>query len=57
MELAELLKTLRLTSDNLEQYHEDERKYLNELTEETAEDETSVSAKYVELLEKLASAK
>jgi hypothetical protein len=51
------LKALRITTDDLEKYLEEEREYLEEVDREVIEDATLVSAEYAELLEKLAMAK
>jgi hypothetical protein len=56
-ELIELLRTLGITTDDLERYLEDERDYLDEINQEDTRDDTMISAEYVELLEKLARAK
>jgi hypothetical protein len=56
-ELTELLKALSITTNDLEEYLEDERNYLDEINQEVTRDDTMISAEYVELLEKLSRAK
>jgi hypothetical protein len=56
-ELAELMAITKTTPEMLEKYLDDERQYLERVTNDVEDDESSVSAQYVELLEKLATAK
>jgi ABC-type transporter Mla subunit MlaD len=56
-ELSALLHSLKITTDDLEQYLEEERDYLDQVIQEDIQDASSISAEYVELLKKLATAK
>jgi hypothetical protein len=56
-QLMAFLKSQKLMTDNLEAYLEDERQYLEHTQREWDDDITTISAQYVQLLDKFALAK
>ena len=56
LQLDTLLESQKLKPEDLERLLDEERQYLDGLTDVGEDDETSISAQYVQLLDKLRSA-
>jgi hypothetical protein len=55
-QLQQLLTSLNLTTTDLENFLNDERRYLDGIGKESNDDEIAISAEYVQLIDQLASA-